>query len=357
MSEIFGFGVPLVTLTDDKGEVDPQATRQLWDHMFPLVDVAVILGTTGRGRFILNEDLSQAKAMVDIGIELAGKHGKPLVVGTGAETMERSRDLTEYTAARGAFAVLVTAPIYWSSPFARSLAGSPLALEYQEKLVDEYFLQVLQAIPPGSPTRFLPYIFPTLTENDPRTTLRPEILNRLSEEAVRSGRLMDGGKLTIRDDNVPLEYGQKCPQLQFQAGFDSTVQTYLCDPRLRFNGAILGLGNLIPRFLRAHVYDCLRLKELRSHEQPSAERGPLLRKVLRQQNDVSALLSIFWEGGAFGQLIHAFLGAHAPYQAVRISFEELSAWAPLIAVNAASLVPEITSHCPESPLSRELLRL
>ena len=209
----FGFGVPLVTLTDDNGEVDPHSTRRTWDRMFPLVDIPVILGTTGRGRQILNSDLSQARALVDIGVELARKHNKALVVGAGAETVERARDLTEYVAAHDVFAVLVSAPIYAASPFAQSLASSPLSHEYQEKLADAYFSPVVHAIPRGSHTKFLFYIFPTLTENDPRGALRPEVLNRLLDEAARSGRQIDGGKLTIRDDNVPLDYAQKCPDL------------------------------------------------------------------------------------------------------------------------------------------------
>ena len=65
----------------------------------------VVLGTTGRGRRILNHDLSQAKGLVDLGSELARKHGKPLVVGTGAETMERAMDLTAYAGSRDVFAV------------------------------------------------------------------------------------------------------------------------------------------------------------------------------------------------------------------------------------------------------------
>ncbi len=352
----FGFGVPLVTPTDDKGEVDPSSTRKLWDHMFPLVDVPVVLGTTGRGRFILNQDLSQAKRLVDLGIELARRHGKPLVVGTGAETLERAMDLTAYAGSCNVYAVLVTAPIHASSPFAQSLARSPMASEYQERLAEKYFREILRAIPTGSSTIFLPYIFPTLTDSDPRTYLRPEILEKLRQEAAALGHPMNGGKLTLRDDTVPLEYAERCPELSFLAGMDTTVQFFLTNPQLRFSGAILGSGNLIPRFLRSHVHDCLALRELRLHEPGSEKASQLARATLSQQNQVTALFNHLWESGLFGPLIHGFLGVGAPFQGAQVSADELSAWAYVIAGDAPGLVPEITSYCPDSPLSQELLK-
>jgi dihydrodipicolinate synthase/N-acetylneuraminate lyase len=318
--------------------------------------VPVILGTTGRGRLILNHDLSQAKKLVDLGIELAQKHGRPLVVGTGAETRERAVDLTSYAGSRDVFAVLVTAPIYASSAFAQSLAKSPMAPEYQVRLAEEYFKKILQAIPGGSSTIFLPYIFPTLTDADPRVYLRPEILEKLHEHAAASGHPMNGGKLTLRDEMVPLEYSERCPELSFLAGMESTVQVFLANPRLKFSGAILGSGNLIPKFLRTHVHDCLRLRELRRREPGSEEEASFLRATISQQNQVNALFNHLWESGLFGALIHGFLGIGSPFQGSGVSSGELSAWARMIANDAPSLVPEVTSYCPESPLSRELLK-
>jgi dihydrodipicolinate synthase/N-acetylneuraminate lyase len=352
----FGFGVPLVTPTDDRGEIDFSSTMRFWECMFPLVDVPVVLGTTGRGRFILNRDISLAKRLVDLGIGLARQHRKPLVVGTGAETLERAMDLTAYAGSRDVFAVLVMAPIYASSAFAQSLARSPMAPEYQERLVEEYFQKVMQAIPRGSSTIFLPYIFPTLTDADPRTYLRPEILQKLRAMAKANGHPMDGGKLTLRDDTVPLEYAEGCPELSFLAGFDSTVQAFLANPRLRFNGVILGSGNLIPRFLRSHVHDCLRLRELQRSESGSGETSRLLRKTLSQQNQVNTLFHHLWESGFFGALIHGFLGIGAPYQGAHVADRELAAWAHVIAKDAPGLVPELTSYCPESLLSQEMLK-
>jgi dihydrodipicolinate synthase/N-acetylneuraminate lyase len=352
----FGFGVPLVTPTDDTGEVDLASTTKLWDHMFPLVDVPVVLGTTGRGRFVLNQDLSRAKRLVDLGIELSKKHGKPLVVGTGAETLDRAMDLTAYAGSRDVFAVLVTAPVHASSAFAQSLAKSPLAPEYQERLVERYFRKVLQAIPAGSSTTFLPYIFPTMTDADPRASLRPEMLQELRRLAEASGHPMGGGKLTLSDDAVALDYAERCPELSFQAGMDTTVRAFLANPRLRFSGAILGSGNLIPKFLRSHVHDCMRLRELRLREQGSDETARLSRKTIRQQNQVDALFSHLWESGLFGPLIHGFLGVGAPYQGVRVPADELAAWARAIAGDAPALVPEVASYCPESPLSQEVLK-
>ena len=210
----FGFGVPLVTPTDDKGEVDPSSTRKLWDHMFPLVDVPVVLGTTGRGRFILNQDLSQAKRLVDLGIELARRHGKPLVVGTGAETLERAMDLTAYAGSCNVYAVLVTAPIHASSPFAQSLARSPMASEYQERLAEEYFREILRAIPTGSSTIFLPYIFPTLTG------LRPKDLSaaRDTREAPAGGRRVGAPNRT--------EASSRSAMIPFRWSTPSGVQSF-----------------------------------------------------------------------------------------------------------------------------------
>ncbi len=351
----FGFGVPLVTPVDASGQVDLAATRKLWDRMFPRVDVPVILGTTGRGRFILNRDLPAARALVDLGVELAAAHARPLVVGTGAETLERAQELTAYAASRGVFAVLVTAPVHGSSPFAQALASSPLSPDYQDRLLEAYFQKVVDAIPRGSRTIFLPYIFPTLTDADPRTWLRPEVLERLRRHAAETGHPMDGGKLTLRDDIVPLEYAERCPELWFVAGMDTTVQAFLANPRMKFSGGILGSGNLIPGFLRSLVHDCLRLRELRLAGTGSEEEVQLARDTLSRQNQVSALFNDLWESGLYGHLIHGILGVGSPYGAAPVPAEELAAWARVIAGDAPGLVPEITSYAPESVLSREML--
>jgi dihydrodipicolinate synthase/N-acetylneuraminate lyase len=350
-TDSFGFGVPLITPTNERGQVDFPATRRLWEYLFPLVDVPVVLGTTGRGRFILNEEPSEAKRLVDLGVELSRQHRKPLVVGAGAETVERARELTAYAAERGVYAVLVTAPIFSSSPFAKSLAASPLSAEYQDRLCKEYFFTVMDSIPSGSSTIFMPYIFPTLTDADPRTFLRPTILSRLHERAAATGRKLDGGKLTLRDDTVALDYAERCPELSFLAGMDSTVQVFLGNPRLHFSGAILGSGNLIPKFLHAHVRDCIRLRGLLQNDPSSTEVPRLTRATLSSQHQVSALFNDLWDSGLFGALIHGFLGAGSPYRGPKVAAGELSAWARSIAANAPGLVSEIAAYCPESPLS------
>ena len=347
----FGFGVPLVTPTDHHGRVDLAATRRLWEHLLPQLDVAVVLGTTGRGRFIVNEEPAEARRLVDLGVELCRRHGKPLVIGTGAETVERAKDITRYAAESGVYAVLVTPPVFAASPFARTLGHNPLAPGYQDRLLREYFIPVLDAVPRGSTTRFLPYVIPTFTDADPRAFLRPEILERLWERAAGSGRTLDGGKLTLRDDTVALDYSEKCHELSFQAGMDSTVQAFLGNPRMHFSGAILGSGNLIAKTLKTHVADCLRLREaIRAN---TAEASHLVRVTLSRQNQVSALFNDLWDSGLFGPLIHGFLGIGSPYHAAPAAASELAEWARVIGTDAPALVDEIASYCPESPLSRE----
>ncbi|HET6486522.1 MAG TPA: dihydrodipicolinate synthase family protein, partial [Spirochaetia bacterium] len=347
----FGFGVPLVTPTDRHGKVDHAAARRLWEFLIPQLDVAVVLGTTGRGRFIINEEPAEARRLVDLGVELCGRHRTPLVIGTGAETVERAKELTAYAAERGVYAVLVTPPVFAASPFARSLGHNPLSAGYQDRLLREYFFPILDAVPRGSTTRFLPYVFPTLTDADPRAFLRPEILERLWERAAGSGRTLDGGKLTLRDDAVALDYSEKCHELSFQAGMDSTVHAFLGNPRMHFSGAILGSGNLIPKTLKTHVADCLRLREAVRGNSPEA--AHLTRVVLSRQNQVSALFNDLWDSGLFGPLIHGFLGIGSPYQVAPAAASELGEWARVIGTDAPTLVDEIASYCPESPLSRE----
>jgi len=353
----FGFGVPFATALNPDGGVDFDGTRRFWDHLFKNdVDVGVVLGTTGRGRKILAASMDDAKKLVDIGIELGAKHRKKVVVGTGAEKLEDAVELTAYAASLKVDAVLVTDPIHAISEFAQARGTDPLSYEYQSRLVDDYHKKIMDAIPVGSDTLYMPYIFPVLTAGNDLGYPKPRILNRLWEYAERTGKKMGGGKLTHEDKSVARSYRRNCPQLFFQAGFDHKALAFVADPTLNFNGAIYGVGNLTPKFLGSHVRDCLALREMRIQNPDDDGTFALQLKATDQQHQVNGMFSYLWETpGAFPRVIHGVLGLGTPPDAPKVPQERLEVLADAIAATSPSLAKEMTGYNPNTPLARRML--
>ncbi|MBD3388016.1 MAG: hypothetical protein GF416_03110 [Candidatus Altiarchaeales archaeon] len=355
----FGFGVPLVTAGNTRDSVDFEGTRKIWDYLIPELDVAVVLGTTGWGRNVLAKSRDDARRLVDLGIELGEKHGKKVVVGTGAEKLEHAVEITEYAASKGVFGVLVTDPIHRISEFAQGFGQDPVDPAYLHRIMTEYHCRVMDAIPERSGTIYMPYIFPQLTAGNTLGFPAPEHLKVLINHAEMTGKKMDGGKLTHEDKVVAQIYAKACPELTFQAGFDHRAKLLLADPGLNFNGAIFGTGNLIPKFLGAHVRDCLRLRELRVDDPTfqQDETASLLNRVSSQQSQVDAMFAHMWDTpGAFPRLIHGTLGIGEPTHVPEIPQNRLEQLALGIARDAPALAREMTQYQPEAPLAKVMVQ-
>lgn len=114
MEPIFrGVGVALVTLFDERGELDAAATA---DHAARLVGLGVaavvVAGTTGEAAAL---DPAERLALLGA-VREAVPDGVPVLAGTGAPSARQAAELTRGAADRGADAVLALSPPFAPDP-------------------------------------------------------------------------------------------------------------------------------------------------------------------------------------------------------------------------------------------------
>ena len=108
MSELFsGVGVALVTIFDDRGEVDLTATSQLASDLVTRgMNAVIVSGTTGEaGTLTPGERVALVEA-----VRAAVPPGVPVIAGTGAPAPLAAAELTKAAVSAGASAVLAWPP-------------------------------------------------------------------------------------------------------------------------------------------------------------------------------------------------------------------------------------------------------
>jgi dihydrodipicolinate synthase/N-acetylneuraminate lyase len=106
-----GVLLPIITPFDDRVRVDEEMMRQLVDfHINAGVQGLFVLGSTGQGPAMTIEERKQAAA---IALDQAKKR-IPVVIHVGTADAWSTTDLAEHAAARGADAVAIVPPYYYS---------------------------------------------------------------------------------------------------------------------------------------------------------------------------------------------------------------------------------------------------
>jgi 4-hydroxy-tetrahydrodipicolinate synthase len=143
-----GVGVALVTLFDDTGEVDNEATAE---HAARLVDLGlqavVVVGSTGEAAAL---DAAERVALIDA-VRTAVDGRVPVLAGTGAPSARQAAALTAEAADHGIDGALVLSPAGASDPrpyydeVAKAVPDLPLLAYHFPKVA-----------PPGVPVELLP---------------------------------------------------------------------------------------------------------------------------------------------------------------------------------------------------------
>jgi dihydrodipicolinate synthase/N-acetylneuraminate lyase len=108
---IRGVLLPIITPFDDRVRVDEEMMRQLVDfHISAGVQGLFVLGSTGQGPAMTIEERKHAAA---IALDQAKKR-IPVVIHVGTADAWSTTDLAEHAAARGADAVAIVPPYYYS---------------------------------------------------------------------------------------------------------------------------------------------------------------------------------------------------------------------------------------------------
>jgi 4-hydroxy-2-oxoglutarate aldolase len=112
MIPLNGIFAPLATPFAPNGDVDTTAFAfNIRAHLDAGLSGVVIAGSTGEAALL---DEAERSALVEVAREILPK-GKTLIVGAGAESTRYAIRLAKNAAARGADAVLVVAPHYYSA--------------------------------------------------------------------------------------------------------------------------------------------------------------------------------------------------------------------------------------------------
>jgi 4-hydroxy-2-oxoglutarate aldolase len=113
MKQLQGVFAPVVTtFYRESGEMDVASfAANIRAHLAAGVHGIVVTGSTGEAALLDNDERS---ALIDAAREMVPRD-KVLLIGTGAESTRTCLKLTRDAASRGADAVLVVAPHYYSS--------------------------------------------------------------------------------------------------------------------------------------------------------------------------------------------------------------------------------------------------
>jgi dihydrodipicolinate synthase/N-acetylneuraminate lyase len=145
-----GVGVALVTLFDDVGEVDYEATTAHAERLVEAgVRAVIVAGTTGEVDALADEE--RLRLLDAVRARLPASAGAAVVAGTGAPSTRQAHRLTAATAGTGVDAVLARSPRGVADPrnYYRGVAeaaGSLPVLAYHFPAV----------APPGIPLEMLP---------------------------------------------------------------------------------------------------------------------------------------------------------------------------------------------------------
>lgn len=113
------FLTPVVTAFDKQGKVDTQGNINIWEHLMKGgIDGIVLMGSTGE---FFSISMEEKKKLIDLATKYIDKRVK-LYVGTGCMTIEETVELSNYALEKGADAVMIIGPYYFSL--------SPESIEY-----------------------------------------------------------------------------------------------------------------------------------------------------------------------------------------------------------------------------------
>lgn len=209
---------PVVTIFDDKGRVDTEQNRQVYDSLSGKVSGFVTMGSTGEF-FAL--DMNSSKALID----LCGDYPKgDMKVYAGASRLDvnESIELANYANEQGVDGVMIISPYYFP-------------------LDEEGVFRFYSTIAEKTSAKIFIYNFPERTGY----SVSPEVCLRLADKYPHIIGLKD----TIPDTNHTAQVidvvKSRIPHFEVYAGYDNNFAHVVLSGG---SGCIGGLSNIIPQF-------------------------------------------------------------------------------------------------------------
>lgn len=218
------FLTPVVTAFDEKGNIDHQANKNVYDHLINGgIDGIVVMGSTGE---FFTMTMEQKKELIKLAVEYINKRTR-VFIGTSCMSAQDTIELSNYAHEIGADAVMIISPYYFSL--------SRESIEFFYDIVAE-----------GTKANIYLYNFPDRTGYD----LTPEITLSL----VRKHKNIVGYKDTVTVMGHTRQLidvmHKEFPDFEVYSGFDENfAHNILCGGA----GCIGGLSNLAPEICSAWV--------------------------------------------------------------------------------------------------------
>lgn len=247
-AHVRGVIVPMVTLYDDRGQVDHRGMRHLVDFLIARgIGGLFPCGTTGEGPLLsTRERMAIAETVID-----AARGRVPVIVHTGAITTEDARLLTRHAHDVGADGAAIFAPYYYT---------------YSEDALYRHFMAVAEEVPD-----FPLYLYniPSLTGNLIPVTL----VRRLMADCPHL--------VGVKDSSGSLDYFMRLMELEEERPFvvaNGSDAHILAAVALGCRACVSGNANVVPDLV-VHLF-------------VTAEQGdlPAARRLQRQLNQVRHLL-------------------------------------------------------------------
>lgn len=216
------FLTPVVTAFDEAGNLDIPANKRVYEYLIKGgVDGLVVMGSTGEFFAMTTQ---QKKDLIDLAVETVN-HRVRLLIGTSCMTVEDTVELANYAIDKGADAVMIISPYYFTL--------SDASVEY-------YYDQVAEQIHGD----IYMYNFPARTGHD----ISPQVTLRL----LRKHRNIVGYKDTVFGMDHTRELLQavkyEFPDFEVLSGFDNN---FVYNVMSGGSGCIGGLSNLYPELFAA----------------------------------------------------------------------------------------------------------
>lgn len=215
---------PAVTAFDEKGNLDHEALKALYDHLIQGgVNGILILGSIGEFFAI---SMEKKKELISLAVKYINKRTKVLV-GTASMDVDETIELSKYAYEQGADAVIVIAPYYFS---------------LTDKSIEEYYDYLANECPGD----LYIYNFPDRMGYD----IAPDVVLKLK----RKHKNIVGIKDTISGMDHTREIIKllkpEYPDFEIYSGFDDN---FAHNVLAGGDGCIGGLSNLVPEICHAWV--------------------------------------------------------------------------------------------------------
>lgn len=252
---------PAITPLTEKRQIDEEAVFALYDHLVQGgVDGILTLGSIGEF-FAL--PMNEKKHLVRAAVQ-ACAHRLPLLVGTGSTVLSDVLELSEEALSRGADAVIIVPPYYFSHTAAD---------------MEAWYGEIARRIP----GRIYLYNFPDRTGY----AIAPETVLRLRQQYENIVGIKDtiSGMDHTREliDLIKPQY----PDFEIYSGFDDNFAHNVLSGG---DGCIAGLSNVLPGLCSAW--------------RKAAEQGNM-KQVAEMQQKVNRLMRIYGVGSPFVPFIKA----------------------------------------------------